>query len=156
MHRLAPFVGALVLAVVFAATAGATKPLPASGTVTVGDLSITPIGVAGGNEMYEIVSTATLSGTFSGTLSSNATEVLHPTGNSTIQGIETCVCTVDGRSGTVVFRQVAKITGDPFFYEDKKTVISAAGGLAGLHGNISVQWDGGDLSTYTGSYHFDR
>jgi hypothetical protein len=80
--------------------------------------------------------------------------VLHPTGNSTVKGIETCVCTVDGRSGTVVFRQVATITGDPFLYEDKKTIISATEGLAGLHGSISVRWDGG-LATYTGAYHFD-
>jgi hypothetical protein len=54
----------------------------------------------------------------------------------------------------VVFRQVAKITGDPFLYEDTKTVISATGGLAGLHATLGVVWDGG-VATYTGTYHFD-
>jgi hypothetical protein len=118
------------------------------------DLSITPAGVAGGNEMYHILATATLGGTFVGTLESDLNEVVHPTGNSTVNGTETCVCTVDGRTGTVVFRTEAKITGDPFFLEDKKTVVEASGGLAGLHANLSVRWDGG-LATYSGSYHFD-
>lgn len=144
-----------LLAVVFAATAGATSPAPASGTVTVIDLSITPIGAAGSNDLFHIVATGALDGTFAGTLDTDSIEVLHPTGNSTIRGTETCVCTVAGRTGTVVFRTEAKITGDPFFYQDKKTVISATGGLAGLHAELSVQWDGG-VATYTGSYHFDR
>jgi hypothetical protein len=155
MHRLAPLVGALILAVVFATMAGATKPQTVNGTVTIIELSITPIGAAGGNGLFHIVATATLDGTFSGTLDTDSTEVLHPTGNSTVRGTETCVCTVDGRTGIVVFRTEAKITGDPFFYQDAKTVISATGGLAGLHGELSVHWDGG-VATYSGSYHFDR
>ena len=155
VYRLAPLAGALILAVVFATMAGATKPRSASGTVTVVGLSITPIGTAGGNSTFHIVATATLDGTFAGTLDTDSIEVLHPTGNSTIRGTETCVCTVDGRTGTVVFRTEAKIVGDPFFYQDKKTVISATGGLAGLHSELSVQWDGG-IATYRGSYRFDR
>jgi hypothetical protein len=155
VHRLALFVGALAVAVGFVATAGATKPAAASGTVTVVDLSVTPIGGAGGNGMFHILATGTLDGTFAGTLDTDSIEVLHPTGNSTVRGTETCVCTVDGRTGTVVFRTEAKIVGDPFFYQDKKTVISTTGGLADLHGELSVRWDGG-IATYTGSYHFDR
>jgi hypothetical protein len=59
--------------------------------------------------------------------------------------------TVAGRSGTVVFATVAKITGDPFFYEDTKTVVSATGALTGLHATLRVRWDGA-VATYTGSY----
>jgi hypothetical protein len=144
----------VALSLVAAAAAGATRPQPASGTLELIDLSITPTGVAGANETDHIVATATLHGTFAGTLESDLHEVLHPTGNSTVSGIETCVCTVDGRTGTVVFRTEAKITGDPFLLQDKKTILSASGGLAGLHGSLSVRWDGG-IATYTGSYHFD-
>jgi Protein of unknown function (DUF3224) len=154
MHRLAALVGTLVLAALLAAPTGAAPPLSASGTVTVVDLSITPLGQSGSTESYHIVSVSTLDGDFSGTLTSDSVEVLNPTGNSTIQGTETCICTVAGRSGTVVFRQVAKITGDPFLYEDTKTVISATGRLAGLHATLAVVWDGG-VATYTGAYHFD-
>jgi hypothetical protein len=154
MHRLAALVGTVALAALFAASTGAAPPLSASGTVTIVNLSITPLGQSGSTELYHVVSVSTLDGDFSGTLTSDSIEVLNPTGNSTIRGTETCICTVGGRSGTVVFRQVAKITGDPFLYEDAKTVISAIGGLAGLHANLAVAWDGG-VATYTGTYHFD-
>jgi hypothetical protein len=154
MRTFALLSSLLVLSFAVVATAGASRPKAASGTLELVDLSITPTGAAGANETDRIVATATLHGTFAGTLESDLHEVLHPTGNSTVSGIETCVCTVDGRTGTVVFRTEAKITGVPFLLEDKKTILSATGGLAGLHGSLSVRWDGG-VATYTGSYHFD-
>lgn len=151
MTKKALLYATMAVALLAAAAADAMPPTPAAGTLEIVDLSITPISVAGRNEQYHIVATATLSGTFGGSLESDSIEMLHPTGNSTIRSTETCQCTVEGRSGTVVFATVARITGDPFFYEDKKTVVSATGGLAGLRATMSVRWDGA-VATYTGSY----
>lgn len=155
VHRLALLLSVIVLAAGFAATAGATKPGAASGTIEVGSIDFTS-HVEGSNEFVHITSTGITTGTLSGPQVAEYDEVVHPTGNSTLQGSVICEpCTVDGRTGTVVFRQVGTIVGDPFFLDVRSVAVSATGGLAGLHANLVILWDGVGPATYSGTYHFD-
>jgi hypothetical protein len=155
MYRLGLLIAVLALSAGFAATAEATPPRSASGTQTLLDITITPVRVAGPNEIYDIVSTATIDGTFTGTLTSHLTEVLHPSGDSNIRGEATCTCAIDGRSGVAVFRSEGTITGDPFSLEARLSLTAATEDLTGLEAQLTVVWDGVSLATYSGTYHFD-
>jgi hypothetical protein len=155
IHRLALLLSGLVLAAGVAATAGATKPGAASGTIEVGSIDFSS-HFEGSNEFVHITSTGTITGTLSGPQVAEYDEVVHPTGNSTLQGSVICdPCKVDGRTGTLVFRQVGTIVGDPFFLELRSVAARATGGLAGLHAELIILWDLVGPATYFGTYHFE-
>ena len=156
MRRFALLLTLLALPLAFGATAAAVPPDSASGTISGGSLDFSDFHVRGGNEFVHITAAgATITGTVTGTVVTELDEVVHPTGNSTLQGSMVCdPCTVDGRSGTVVFRQVGTIVGDPFALEMQTTAVRATGGLAGLEAQFVVRWNGVDPAAYTGSYHF--
>jgi hypothetical protein len=155
VHRLALLLSLLGLAAGVSATAGATKPGAASGTIEVGSIDFTS-DFEGSNEFVHIKSTGTITGTLSGPQVAEYDEVVHPTGNSTLQGSVICdPCIVDGRTGTIVFRQVGTIVGDPFLLDVRSVAVSATGGLAGLHAKLVVLWDGVGPATYSGTYHFE-
>jgi hypothetical protein len=157
MRRFALLLSLFALPIAFGATAGAAAPAVATGTISGGSLGFSGFHLEGGNEFVHITSAgATITGRFTGSLVTELDEVVHPTGNSTLQGSVVCdPCTVDGRSGTVIFRQAGTIVGDPFTFEARTASVSATGQLAGLHAEFVVHWNGVDPATYAGTYHFD-
>jgi hypothetical protein len=157
MGRIAFLLSLLALTITFAATAGATRPAAASGTISGGSIELIDFHANGATSSGHITVTgAAIAGTFSGIGVNELDEVVNPTGNSTLQGSFICdPCTVDGRSGSVVFRQVGTITGEPFFLDMHTVSVSATGGLAGLHAEFDLRWNGVDPATYSGSYHFE-
>jgi Protein of unknown function (DUF3224) len=155
MHRLLLALAALALAAGLAGAAGAGPPGTAAGLIAADELDIT-FFTRGPNFFTQITGTGTISGTFNGPQVSTYDEVVNPTGDSTLQGTTVCdPCSVDGRSGTVVFRQAGTIIGDPFHLELRTVVVSATGALKGLHANVVVTWDGVGAAPYSGTYHFD-
>jgi hypothetical protein len=157
MVRLAILLGVVALPLAFGASARAAARGVAAGTISGGSLDFSGFHIEGGNQFVHITSTgATMTGTFAGIATNELDEVVHPTGNSTLQGYLVCdPCTVDGRSGAVVLRQVGTITGDPFALELQTVSVSATGGLAGLHAVFVLRWGGVAPGTYSGTYSFD-
>ena len=64
---------------------------------------------------------------------------LYPTGDAVFQAIDTCTCTVAGKSGTVVFYEQGTVTLQPTGYQLSSTVtiIKANGQLTNLQGQIA-------------------
>jgi hypothetical protein len=157
-RRLALLAAATALAasLTVAGTATATPSSPATGTQEFGITIVERL--AGPNIVTRIHSTGTTSGTFSGTTTGDFMEVVRASGDSRIHGFVTCLCTVEGRTGTVVFANVASASFDPVTFEflllGRVVAIQASGELEGLHAQLDVVFDGRS-TTYTGSYHFD-
>jgi uncharacterized protein DUF3224 len=145
----AAIVATLGAALLLAEPVGATSLMPASGTF-IDVTTSTQVRVADGNLILTQAVTQTLAGTFTGTASQQATTVVHPTGAANFFGAETCMCTVAGKTGSLVFRFSGTVAPDGSF-EGQFVIISGTGDLANLNGRGTVQSPG----TYTGVIHFD-
>jgi hypothetical protein len=138
-----------------APSVGATPPTQATATYsTVSSFSQTPIRTADGNTTFAVVDTFDWMGGISGTAADTATITVHSDGLATARGVETCSsCTIGGRTGS--YTAVFTLTGNATFtqiYTGHFTFISAAGGLAGLHGEGTFP----KAMTLSFSYHFKR
>jgi hypothetical protein len=149
----------IILAVAAVATTAlaVSQPLSASPPNQAQGTEVTTVATTvdsrsvGGNLIEERVANRVLSGTFAGTLDSRFTRVTFEDGDRFSQGFETCdPCTVDGRTGTVVFRFEAHTSDKTNGTVALLTIVDATGGLEGLHGFLRVV-----NGVYTGSYHFD-
>ena len=128
----------------------ASAPDQAQGTEVTTSATTTESRWVDGNLIEERVATRVLSGTFAGKLDSRFTRITFKDGDRFSQGFETCdPCTVDGRTGTVVFRFEAHTT-DRNGTVALLTIVDATGELEGLHGFLRVV-----NGVYTGSYHFE-
>jgi hypothetical protein len=96
----------------------------------------------------------TLTGTFAGSEVSIAKYTIHPDGSATISAVSSCTCTVDGRTGTVTFkdRGTASAAGVIVVH---RTIIDATGELAGLQAKLEITGAvTAPAQTYTGYYEF--
>jgi hypothetical protein len=136
--------------------AQATPPTPATGEVTVLSEDTTSFRQAGGNTLVTLARTGVNSGDIVGDFTQNLNAVLHPSGEINFNGTETCACTVDGQSGTLVFRLQGKqdYQGGPF--RGEIVILSGTGDLANLHGQGTFTGAGaGSSTTYEMWLHFD-
>lgn len=136
-----------------AVPASATPPSPVTGTFAVVTATPTSSRTAGDNTFITVTRTAALSGTFTGTTTDTVTLVMHSNGTTSLRGAGTCVCTVDGRSGTFEYRFNGKGTF-PTSATGRYVVGHGTGGLAGLHaqGPFSGSFA---VASLGGQYHFD-
>lgn len=140
------------------ATTYAAPPAPASGTFSVTEktsLSIQPAG--GGNFIIEQTTAGVFTGTFSGTFVDELRAVLHSNGNVGAQGTITCTCTVEGKSGTIVFNQTSRGPAGSAF-QGRAVILSGTGDLANMRGTLEIQGTGSNgIATvaYSGQIHFD-
>ena len=148
-------IAALVAVAVGAASvtgAAASPPMPASGTVTTASLlSFDLVRSAGGNDFVDVTGTTAWTGTFSGTSTEVTTLIFHANGDVSLHAISTFVGTFNGVAGTVTFELTGRAEGDVI--RTTATIISATGGLAGLHGVLIWQGtvgDNGPVGTYSG------
>ena len=136
-----------------AVPASATPPTPVSGTFAIVAATTTNTRAADGNTFTTLTRTATLSGSFTGTTTDTVMLVMHSNGTTILHGSGTCACTVEGRSGTLVYTFNGKGTF-PTSATGRYVVGHGTGALAGLHaqgpfsGNFSV-------ATIGGRYHFE-
>lgn len=151
MRKLLLFVAASAAAL--AAPASATPPSPLTGTFAVVTATTTSTRTADGNTFSTFERTAALSGTFTGTATDTVTLVMYSNGRTSLIGAGTCVCTVDGRSGTFDYRFEGWGTF-PTSASGQFVVGHGTAGLAGLHAQGS--FSGNFLvASVEGKYHFD-
>ena len=148
MHPLriaATFVLALAVALGVISMASAAPPQEISFGQTFTSDAYVSIQPAGASGAYQIVDIAT--GYFSGALTGTLTEtdyfLLHADGSGNFHGVDTCVCTLDGRSGTLLIRYTGTLAADGTFVSPF-VIVHATGDLAGLRG------DGVSTGVFTG------
>jgi hypothetical protein len=153
------FAALATVALVAAPGAVASPPTAASGTFTYLSSTFNSVRSDGGNLIVDLSATVSYTGTFSGTSTVEGTLIIHADGSANFHDLETFTGTVNGVSGTVTF----DLTGGngPGFtdFHATDTVISASGGLAGLHGvlnweGVTLQMPNGPFGTYTGQIQF--
>lgn len=59
--------------------------------------------------------------------------LLHGDGTGVFHGVDSCVCTIDGRSGTITVRYTGKMAADGTFVSPF-VIVNGTGGLAAIHG----------------------
>jgi Protein of unknown function (DUF3224) len=146
----------LAVGAVAAATAipaSATPPTPVTGTFAVVTATPTSTRTADGNTFTTLTRTAALSGTFTGTTTDTVTLVMHSNGTTSLRGAGTCVCTVEGRTGTFDYRFSGAGTF-PTSVVGRFVAGHGTGGLEGLHGQGSFSGNF-FVAVLDGQYHFD-
>ncbi len=133
----------------------ATPPTPASGTILVTGLTVTSTRSTGPNTILTGVNTLAISGDVSGSATYEFTQVNHASGALNSHGVVTCACTIGGASGTVVLAVAGTgALGPPTTFSGTATVLSADGGLEGLHGVFTFDQTGA-VAPYSGTFHFE-
>ena len=143
-----------VTAMTFISTADASSRKDAAGTVAVTDRAILMSYRHDKDVVQERLVHRILTGTFAGSEVSIATYTIHPDGSATIAAVSSCTCTVDGRTGTVTFkdRGTASATG---VIDVHRTSIDATGDLAGLQARLEITGPvTAPTQTYVGHYQF--
>lgn len=149
------FAALAAITLVAAPGAVASPSTTASGTFTYTSSTFNSTRDADGNLIVDLSATVSYTGTFSGTSTVEGTLIIHfKDGSANFHDVETFSGTVNGVPGTVTFN----LTGGngPGFanFHATATIISASGGLAGLHGVLN--WEGvtlgdnGPVGTYSG------
>jgi hypothetical protein len=147
--------GAVTASLVAVPSVTASPPQSASGTIVITGQVVTSARQAGPNTIITGVTTFTLSGDVSGPASYEFRQVNHADGSLNSSGIVTCACTIQGRTGTAVFRiEGTGSLGPPVLFSGHSTVVDATGGLEGLHGVFTFD-QVGFTATYEGQYHFE-
>jgi hypothetical protein len=146
------------VALVAAPGAVASPPTAASGTFTYTSSTFNSVRLAGGNLIVDLSATVSYTGTFSGTSTVEGTLIIHADGSANFHDVETFTGTVNGVSGTVTFDLTGGNGPGLTNFHATDTIISASGGLAGLHGVLN--WAGvtlganGPVGTYSGQILF--
>lgn len=147
--------GAVTVLVLMVAPLLATPPESVTGGFAVTSQTLTSVRPAGPNTIITGMNTITVTGDVSGSATFEFRQVNHGDGSFNSNGIFTCVCTIDGRSGTFVMRVTGTGSlGPPLTFSGVAVVLSADGGLDGLHGYF-VFSQLGATGTYEGRIHFD-
>jgi uncharacterized protein DUF3224 len=104
------------------------------------------------NEIIDLSSTITYTGTLEGTSNLQGTLTVHREGSGIFQGVETFTGSLNGIPGSFTFN----VTGTSDLYQSiqlTNTITSGTGGLASLRGVFSTTGiikDNGPVGTYTG------
>ena len=97
-----------------------------------------------------------LTGDITGSFTEQLSTVTHSDGSQNVHGNATCTCAVAGRTGVLVFDNIAG-TANPSGVSNAHFVLSGSGGLAGLHGQgtaIVTPTPQGPFGVYTAQYSF--
>ena len=156
--RLLTLVLAAGAALVAVQPVAASTPIPVAGTFFFVAAPV-PSGfrIAGGNAFVTLYFPA---GVATGDITGNFTEqlhvVTHPDGSQNVHGNATCTCALAGRTGTLVFDNIAGTT-NTLGVSEAHFVLSGSGGLADLHGQgtaIVSPTPQGPLGVYAAQYSF--
>ncbi len=154
MRLRLPFIVLAVVAIGAApGVAPASPPAAVSGSYVYTDSWFESFRSAGGNAIIELHATVEYTGTFTGTSTVHGKLIVHADGSANFHDVEVFTGTVNGVPGTVTFN----LTGSNDSALDVKitsTIVSATGGLKGLHGVLrlagSVRFPQGPFGTYSG------
>ena len=126
----------------------------ASGSFTTTSTTIHRITEDKFNEVIDLSSTVTYTGTLEGTSIVEGTFVVHRDGSANFKGLETFTGLVNGVPGTLTF----ELMGNNDLYQEiqlTNLIISGTGELAALQGELSktgIIKDNGPVGTYTGQF----
>ena len=139
--------------------AAASTPIPVAGTFFFTAAPVpSDFRTADGNAFVTLFFLAgVVTGDITGSFSEQLHIVTHPDGSQNVHGNATCTCAVSGRTGTLVFDNIAG-TADTSGVSEAHFVLSGSGGLAGLHGQgtaVVSPTQQGPVGVYTAQYSFD-
>ena len=142
-------------AVLVAAPASATTPIPFAGTFQNGPSVVTGFRQADGNTFISQIVQVVYAGDLAGPVVEHIDVVIHPDGTLNAKGADVCTCTLaGGRSGTIVLPFTA--TGDASgAVRGRFTIGDGTGGLANLHGIGTFESSNGSSGPFSGVYHLD-
>jgi hypothetical protein len=109
------------------------------------------------NEVNDLSSAVTYTGTLEGTSALQGTLTIHRDGSADFRGVETFTGSVNEMPGTLTF----EVVGDCDLYQGIRltnTIMSGTGELASLYGVISktgITKDNGPVGTYTGQVDYE-
>lgn len=113
--------------------------------------------LAGGNSFVTLFfPKGVVTGDISGTFTEQLNVVTHTDGSQNVEGNAICTCAVGGRTGTLVFDNIAGTTNTSGVAK-AHFVLSGSGGLADLHGQgtaIVSPTPQGPFGVYTAQYSF--
>jgi hypothetical protein len=141
-----------LLAAVAPSGAAASTPIAASGTFTYTSSTFNSIREVGGNLIIDLSATVSYTGTFTGTSTLYGTLILHANGTANFQDVETFTGTVNGVPGTLTLGLQGRTDQDGVITATD-AIVSASGGLAGLHGvlsEVATLGAEGPVGTYSG------
>ena len=148
-------VAVVVAAIAFGAGTAAEGAPPASVSGTVGNTSATfnSIRSAGDNLIIDVTATAAYTGSLVGTSTINGTLIVHSDGSASYHDIEVFTGTVNGIPGTLTFNLNGQ-NDSQLAVHASAAIVSATGGLAGMHGVLhevqTVVLPTGPVGTYSG------
>jgi Protein of unknown function (DUF3224) len=148
---------AVVLLALAAGGANAAPPLSGSGTLAYQGATFNGIRQAGGNTIIDLTATVVYTGTLTGTSTLTGTLSVHPDGTANFHDVEVFTGTVDGIAGSATF----VLDGMGPIVSATAAIVSATGGLAGLHGVLhenAIVLDPliGPVGTYDAQIGFDN
>jgi hypothetical protein len=146
-------------ALVAAQPVAASSPIPVAGTFFFVAAPVpSDFRTADGNTFVTLSFPAgVLTGDIRGTFTEQLQIVTHPDGSQNVKGNATCTCAVAGRTGTLVFDNIAG-TANSSGVSEAHYVLSGSGGLADLQGQgtaIVSPTPQGPVGVYTAQYSFD-
>lgn len=144
----------LLAALLMLPTVSATTPASASGTFTGTGFKLINTKTAGPNTFATAAMNFSLTGAFTGTAAETATTLTTAKGLTVDVGDvrATFTGTVNGISGTVVFRINGNSAGGPF--HGHFVIIDGTGGLANLRGEGTFKLTSPNGGTYSAQIHF--
>ncbi len=145
-----------VAAAILISTATAAPKKAAAGTASVTDRTLVMSYRDGNDIVRELLVHRTLTGTYAGTVVSLVHNATHPDGSADLTVLDSCSCTVEGRTGTITFSGRAMIVAGHITVHSK--IIDASGDLEGLRGTlVATDQDlAAPAQNYTGRYSFGK
>lgn len=131
----------------------AVQHFTAKGTATILSNTTTSVRQDGQNRIYSLTVQDVSYGDIAGSFTSEETSILHPDKTANFSGSSTCICTVAGKSGTLMWSFSGTSTADGSF-QGQFFDIHGTGDLAKLHGQGEFQGQGLH-ETYSSELYFD-
>jgi hypothetical protein len=136
-----------------ASPSAAPQPFAAKGTATGVSSTTTQVVQDGSNKISRITEQWEIDGDVMGSFTVEETAILHPDKTGTSSGAVTCICTVAGKSGTLMWSFTDTGTADGS-YQGQFFDFHGTGDLAKLHGQGTFQGQGSQ-ATYAMELYFD-
>ncbi len=125
------------------AYANAPEKIDISGNFVIVNWQNTSISQSGPNTVITSVYSEVVTGSATGTVTGEQTAIVHPDGSQTVQGLDTCTCSVNGVNFTAVLRFQA--VGDLSFLNGTWVVVSSDQDRVEGYGTFSVNLVTGEI-----------
>jgi Protein of unknown function (DUF3224) len=124
-----------------ATTSAAVQHFTAKGSFTILSRTNVSFRQDGQNKVYSYTQREVDYGSVTGSLTVEETSIVHPDNTANFYGTSTCTCTVDGKSGTLIYSYTGTSAANGSF-QGQDFGGHGTGGLANLHGQGTFQGQG--------------